>query len=57
MCSSISEWLAKRSGLPIDFQIQRRTDANKEYGGQLRNAIGLFYATESAKLKKTEEKE
>jgi hypothetical protein len=55
MCSSISEWLSKRSGLPVDFQLQRTTDANKEYGGKMRNAIGLFYATESGRIKKKEE--
>jgi len=41
MCVSISEWLASRTGLPIDFQIQRHTDANAEYHGQ-RSALGVF---------------
>ena len=41
MCSSISLMLARHSGLPIDFQIQRRTEANKEYDGQ-RAALGMF---------------
>lgn len=36
----ISEWLAKRSGLPIDFQFQRMTDANKKFTG-LRNGVGF----------------
>ena len=44
ICASISEWLSKRSGLPVDFQIQRRTDANEQYPGPQhpRNAMGLF---------------
>jgi hypothetical protein len=41
MCASISEWLASRTGLKIDFQIQRRTQANAEYDGQ-RQCLGLF---------------
>lgn len=42
ICASISEWLTKRSGLPIDFQIQRRTNANEQYPKQERQALGLF---------------
>lgn len=38
-CSSISEWLAKRTDLQIDFQIQSQSLA-KEYTGK-RNAIFL----------------
>lgn len=38
--AAISQWLASRSGLPIDFQFQRRTEANAEYKG-VRNAIGM----------------
>lgn len=37
---AMSEWLAARTGLPIDFQFQRMTDANKEFGGP-RNALGM----------------
>ena len=37
---AISEWLAARTGLPIDFQFQRRTDANAEFSGP-RNAVGM----------------
>ena len=39
---AISEWLAARTGLPIDFQFQRMTEANKEFGGQQRNHLGTF---------------
>jgi hypothetical protein len=45
VCSAISEWLSKRSGLPIDFQIQKQSDANKQYPSPAhpRNAVGLFF--------------
>jgi hypothetical protein len=41
-CASISEWLVQRTGLPIDFQFQRMTDANAEFSGE-RNALGVNY--------------
>lgn len=40
ICSSISLWLAQQTGLPIDFQIQQQTAANKEFDGR-RNALGI----------------
>ena len=40
VCASISEWLSTRSGLKIDFQIQARTEANKDKGP--RCAVGIF---------------
>jgi hypothetical protein len=43
LCSSLSDWLAKTSGLPVDFQIQRRTEANAQYTGQ-RQALGMFHS-------------
>lgn len=46
MCSSISEWLSKQSGLPVDFQIQRQTQANRDHSrkdGHQRAAIGLMF--------------
>ena len=33
MNTAIAEWLQARTGLPIDFQFQRRTDANANYRG------------------------
>lgn len=39
---AISGWLSERSGLPIDFQFQRRTEANDEFKGH-RSALGLFF--------------
>ena len=41
LCVSISEWMAARTGLPIDFQIQKQSEANEKYK-VTRNAIGLF---------------
>jgi hypothetical protein len=37
--TAVSEWLAARSGLPIDFQFQRATEANATFTGR-RNAVG-----------------
>ena len=37
---SISEYLSKLTGLPIDFQFQPQTHANERHKGK-RNAIGL----------------
>lgn len=37
---SISGWLSKVTGLPIDFQIQPQTHANERHSGP-RNAVGL----------------
>jgi len=41
MCSAISLWLSRHSGLPIDFQFQQQTAANAEYEGA-RHSIGVF---------------
>lgn len=37
---AISEWIQARTGLPIDFQFQRRTEANHEFKGP-RNCVGM----------------
>ena len=47
LCVSISEWLTARTGLPIDFQIQRSTEANAEFRGP-RNAVGIFVEPQRA---------
>jgi hypothetical protein len=42
---AISAWLKARTGLPVDFQFQRQTEANKEYvraEGHDRQALGIF---------------
>lgn len=36
---SIGEYLESRTGLPIDFQVQRQTEANEKHKG-VRNALG-----------------
>lgn len=40
MNAAISDWLAARTGLPVDFQFQWTEQANKEFSG-MRNAIGM----------------
>jgi hypothetical protein len=42
LCAAISELGRIRTGLPIDFQIQRTTEANELYGGGIRQALGLY---------------
>ena len=39
ICMAFSELGRKLTGLPIDFQIQRRSEANEKYKGQ-RSALG-----------------
>lgn len=41
LCTSISLWLRQQTDLPIDFQIQRQTQANETHAGK-RSALGLF---------------
>ncbi|MEA5453277.1 hypothetical protein SPF06_00945 [Sinomonas sp. JGH33] len=38
---AIGQYLASLTGLPIDFQIQRQTQANETHGGKHRNPLGL----------------
>lgn len=43
MCLTTSAWLSERAGVPVDFQIQRQTQANESHGrarGCERNALG-----------------
>jgi hypothetical protein len=51
--AAISEWLSKRTGLPIDFQFQRRSKANEDYPGpeHPRNAVGIFLSAERETVK------
>ena len=39
-CLGIATYLREVSRLPVDFQIQRRTEANKKYVSGSRNPIG-----------------
>lgn len=40
-CTSLSLWLHQQTGLPVDFQIQRQTQANELHDGK-RSALGIF---------------
>jgi hypothetical protein len=40
LCDAISELARAQTGLPVDFQIQRTTEANAEFDGP-RSALGL----------------
>lgn len=42
LCAAISHWLTEVSGLNVDFQIQRMTQANahEAYQGKFRNPLG-----------------
>lgn len=47
MCVMISQWLSRQTDLPIDFQIQRQSVANREHrprDGHPRSALGIFLA-------------
>lgn len=40
--AAMTAWLTLTTGLPVDFQFQRRTEANREFDGQRRSALGLM---------------
>jgi len=39
LCLSIGAYLTARTGLPVDFQIQRTSEANERYGDKPRNPL------------------
>lgn len=41
LCTSITLWLRQQTDLPIDFQIQQQTRANRDHDGK-RSALGIF---------------
>lgn len=43
MTTAISDWLSKRTGLPVDFQFQPQSHANARHKGQ-RSALGLRFS-------------
>jgi hypothetical protein len=47
MNAALSEWVTARTGLPIDFQFQSRTEA-QQYQGRPRNPMGILIECESA---------
>lgn len=40
LCLAVSGYLSSRTGLPVDFQIQRLREANERFGGKMRNPLG-----------------
>lgn len=49
--AAMSEWLQRRTDLPVDFQFQRMTDANAAYprkDGHKRNAVGMLITRDEA---------
>lgn len=42
MCSSISLYLSQQSGLPVDFQIQKQSEANAIDRRTPRHPLGIF---------------
>lgn len=42
MCLAFAELGHRMTGLPIDFQIQRVREANRQYGNRPRNPLGVF---------------
>lgn len=45
--AALSEWVTARTGLPIDFQFQSRTEA-AAYSGRPRNPMGILIECERA---------
>jgi len=41
LCLAFSAYLSERTGLPVDFQIQRTAEANELHGGKPRNPLGM----------------
>jgi hypothetical protein len=41
LCVAIGAYLRDRTGLPVDFQIQRSREANERYGAKPRNPLGV----------------
>lgn len=39
-CMAVSSHLRSVTGLPVDYQVQRMTEANAKYGGGVRNPFG-----------------
>lgn len=39
-CYAVSCWLRADTGLPVDFQVQRQTEANERFSGS-RNPLGM----------------
>jgi hypothetical protein len=44
LCTSISEYMQKRTGLKVDFQIQKRKAVTAADWEKIRSPLGLFYS-------------
>lgn len=44
LCLTTSEYLSRASGLPVDFQVQRMSDAVRYPGGRSALAMPILYA-------------
>lgn len=42
-CTAISEWMSRRTGLKVDFQIQRRSSVSQTDWEKPRVPLGLYY--------------
>jgi hypothetical protein len=41
LCLAVSAYLSERTGLPVDFQVQRTSEANARFGDKMRNPLGM----------------
>jgi hypothetical protein len=41
LCLSIGAYLRERTGLPVDFQVQRTAETLERHGGKPRNPLGM----------------
>lgn len=41
LCLAFGAYLSERTGLPVDFQVQRTAEANARFGGKMRNPLGM----------------
>lgn len=52
--AALSEWVAARTGLPIDFQFQSMTEA-QQYNDRPRNPMGILIESERAQDRRDRE--
>jgi hypothetical protein len=41
LCLAVSTYLRERTGLPVDFQVQRTREGNERFGDKPRNPLGM----------------
>ena len=58
---AFGQYIASLTGLPIDFQVQRQTEANHHHGGKPRNPLGIRdlrnFAGDAPRLPRTDRTE